>query len=111
EQWVKNVSVCLLAYSQHFQATGLNKHCKYLLFEFLFDELQMERIGFGASAENIKSIKAMESVGCKQEGRLRHFLPTAHSTARVDIVLLSILKHEWDAKIKADLKKKIAGYW
>ena len=56
-----------------YQGTSLNRNCKFLLFEFLFDQMEMERIGLGASSENIHSIKAMESVDCLQEGRLRSF--------------------------------------
>lgn len=104
---LKNVKIGHTWIGKQFQGTGLNKNCKYLLFEFLFEQLGMERIGFGASAENIHSIKAMESVGCIQEGKLRHFLPSANSTARVDIVLLSILKKEWLTKVREELKQKI----
>ncbi|MEM6342280.1 MAG: GNAT family protein [Bacteroidota bacterium] len=107
----KNVKIGHTWIGTKFQATGLNKNCKYLLFEFLFETLQVERIGFGASAENINSIKAMESVGCKQEGRLRSFLPSADGTKRVDIVLLSILKHEWEDNAKIRLQQQLATYF
>ena len=86
------------------QGTGLNKNCKYLLFQFLFDEMNMERIGFGASELNKKSIRALKSVGCKIEGELRHFLPIEHSDERVSIVLMSIIKSEWQGSIKANFK-------
>ena len=56
---LKNVKIGHTWIGKQFQGTGLNKNCKYLLFEFLFEQLGMERIGFGASAENIHSIKAM----------------------------------------------------
>ncbi|MFK7948179.1 MAG: GNAT family N-acetyltransferase [Saprospiraceae bacterium] len=105
---LKNIKIGHTWIGKEFQGTGLNKNCKYLLFEFLFDQLGMERIGFGASAENIHSIKAMESVGCTQEGKLRHFLPSATSQERVDIVLLSILRSEWSEHVKEELKRKIS---
>ncbi len=95
---------------KQFHGTGLNKNCKYLLFEFVFETLGMSRIGFGASAENIISIKAMESVGCKQEGMLRSFSPKPDGTGRMDIILLSILKEEWNNKVKFKLKKKLRSY-
>jgi len=107
---LKNVKVGHTWIGKSFQGTGLNRHAKYLLFEWLFEELEMERIGFGASSENIQSIKAMESVGCKQEGRLRSFLPDSHLGKRVDIVLLSILKTEWEESVKAALAQKLAVY-
>ncbi len=107
---LKNAKIGHTWLGSQFHRTGLNKQAKYLLFKFLFEDLQMERIGFGASAENIKSIKAMESIGCVQEGRLRHFLPSAYGLGRVDIVLLSLLKHEWEAHVKAHLEAQLAVY-
>ena len=67
----------------------------------------MERIGFGASALNLKSIKALQSVGCKIEGELRSFLPVENSNNRVNIVLLSILQAEWLRTTKKELLTKI----
>lgn len=90
-----------------FRGLGINKNAKYLLFGFLFDQLNRQRIGFGASAENTVSIHAMKSVGCQLEGRLRSFLPQAPTKKRVDIVLLSILKEEWQTKVKEELYNKL----
>ena len=70
----------------------------------------MNRIGFGVSSENIISMKAMASVGCTQEGVLRSFLPSENGTTRVDIILFSILKEEWDLRIKKKLKEKLKLY-
>ncbi|MEM6633618.1 MAG: GNAT family protein [Bacteroidota bacterium] len=89
------------------QGTGLNKNCKFLLFEFLFDTLNFKRVGFGASAENTRSIHAMKSVGCSQEGVLRSFLPNLTKTGRADIVLMSMLQEEWEESAKRNLLKKI----
>ncbi|MEO1448443.1 MAG: GNAT family protein [Bacteroidota bacterium] len=107
---LRNVKIGHTWIGKVFQGTGLNKTCKFLLFEFLFDALNMARIGFGASARNIRSIKAMESIGCTQEGRLRSFLPDPESGSRVDIVLLSILKEEWDTGVKRNLKQRLGSY-
>lgn len=107
---LKNIKIGHTWIGKQFQGTGLNKASKFLLFEFLFEEIQMERIGFGASAENTTSIKAMESIGCVQEGRLRSFLPTASPTKRIDIVLFSLLKAEWEQDVKAALVQKLKSY-
>ena len=90
-----------------FQGTGLNRHCKYLLFEWVFEQLDFKRIGFGASAENQRSIRAMKGVGCREEGRLRSFLPNTAGTARTDIVLLSILQEEWRGGVAGQLKQTL----
>lgn len=86
-----------------FQGTGLNKHCKYLLFEFIFETLGATRIGFGVHGENTRSIKAMQSVGVQLEGKLRDYLPNTRGDGRTDIQLFSILSHEWMNKVKTEL--------
>jgi len=93
--------------AKKFRGTGLNKHCKYLLFEFAFQKLEVERVGFGAHIENKISIAAMKSVGCKEEGVLRNFIPSYDGKERKDVVLLSILKNEWFDYTKPDLKKRL----
>ena len=92
---------------EKFRGTGLNKHCKFLLFEFAFEKLRLERVGFGVHIENRISIAAMRSVGCKKEGLLRNFIPSLDSKARADVMLLSILKNEWLKKVKIELKNKL----
>jgi len=104
---LKNAKIGHTWIGKTFQGTGLNKNCKYLLFEFLFDQMQMKRIGFGASAENTHSIHAMRSVGCTQEGVLRSFMPSLDGNRRVDIVLMSILSGEWNDHVKAELREKL----
>lgn len=81
-------------YGRQFQGTGLNKHCKYLLFDFAFDKLGMERVGLGANSKNERSINAMKSVGCTVEGILRS-RGYDQAGQRIDSIILSILKDEW----------------
>ena len=94
-------------YGKDFRGTGLNKHCKYLLFQFAFETLHLERVGFGAHSDNKISIAAMKSVGCKPEGLLRNFIPSSNGNERADLVLLSILKNEWFEKTKNVLQQKL----
>src|ERR1700744_3142569 len=47
-------------YGKDYQGTGINKNCKYLLLEFAFEKLGMERVGFRANNGNEKSIHAMK---------------------------------------------------
>ncbi|MEM6801276.1 MAG: GNAT family protein [Bacteroidota bacterium] len=94
-------------YGKAFRGTGINKHCKYLLFEFAFDELGLERIGFGAYATNTVSLAAMRSVGCKQEGVLRNLFPALDGNGRTDCALFSILKEEWLREGKVNLQHKL----
>lgn len=94
-------------YGKDFQGTGLNKHCKYLLFQFIFEQFGMERIGFGAYKDNIISVAAMKSVGCKEEGILRNIFPALDGKGRADGIILSILKEEWFNEAKPKLAAKI----
>jgi len=94
-------------YGKDFQGSGLNKHCKYLLLEFAFETLEMERVEFRADANNAKSIAAMKSIGCTVDGILRNNMPTYESNVRRDSIVLSILKDEWFGFVKENLKKKL----
>ncbi len=94
-------------YGKDFRGSGINKHRKYLLFQFAFEELEVERIGFGAYALNAVSIAAMKSVGCQQEGILRNFFPAIEGEGRTDCVLYSILKEEWFGGEKVKLRSKM----
>jgi RimJ/RimL family protein N-acetyltransferase len=93
-------------YGKEFQGTGLNKHCKYLLLEFAFEKMQVERVEFRADANNEKSIAAMKSIGCTVEGILRKNVKKPEGGRR-DSIILSILKDEWNQQVKQNLKNKL----
>lgn len=93
-------------YGKNFQGTGLNKNCKYLLLEFAFETLKMERVEFRADNDNLRSILAMKSIGCVVEGILRSNMYKPNGNRR-DSIVLSILKEEWLSSIKTNLAMKI----
>lgn len=93
-------------YGKAFQGTGLNQNCKYVLLEFTFEVLKMERVEFRADNDNQRSIHAMKSIGCVEEGILRSNTYRTNGTRR-DSIVLSILKDEWEKTVKAKLKEKI----
>lgn len=95
-------------YGKDFRGTGLNKHCKYLLLEFAFEILQMERVEFRADVNNARSIAAMKSIGCVEEGFMRNHL-ALHNGRRRSSIILSILKDEWFNGVKTSLKNKITN--
>jgi len=90
-------------YGQEFQGTGINKNCKYLLLEFAFDVLKMERVEFRADNKNQRSVNAMKSIGCVVEGVLRSNMYKPNGERR-DTIVLSILKDEWNSTLKQKLK-------
>jgi len=93
-------------YGKNYQGTGLNKNCKYLLLEFAFEKLNIERVEFRADNSNEKSIAAMKSIGCKVEGILRSNGVRPNGERR-DSIILSILKQEWKNSVKENLLKRL----
>ncbi len=94
-------------YGKAFQGTGVNKHCKFLLLQFAFEQMGMERVEFRADNNNARSIAAMKSIGCTVEGVLRSHTIKADGGRR-DSIVLSILRQEWFGHVKENLRKKIA---
>lgn len=103
----KTIQLGYTWYGKDFRGTGLNKHCKYLLLQFAFETLGMERVEFRADINNQRSIAAMKSIGCTLEGILRSHMPTNQSSVRRDSIILSILKSEWETQVKDNLKEKL----
>jgi len=93
-------------YGKRFHGSGLNKHCKYLLLSFAFEDLGMERVEFRADNNNDRSVAAMKSIGCKVDGVLRSNMPKREGGRR-DSIVLSILKNEWFSSVKEMLKGKL----
>jgi len=93
-------------YGKAFQRTGLNRHCKYLLLSFAFENMGMERVEFRADNNNVKSITAMKAIGCTVEGVLRSHTPASNGLRR-DSIVLSILREEWFSKVKEALQNKM----
>ncbi len=105
---LNNASVMLgyTWYGKEFQGTKLNKNCKYLLLEFIFEYIGLNRVGFEANNKNARNIAAMKSIGCSVEGILREAVIN-HDGSKRDTILLSILKKDWVNGIKSNLHSKI----
>ena len=102
----KTLEIGYTWYGKEFQGTSLNKHCKFLLLEFSFEKIGIERVGFSADSDNSKSIAAMKSIGCTIEGTLRSTMFKKNGKRR-NSTILSILKKEWDENVKQNLKNKL----
>lgn len=88
-------------YGKAFQGTGLNKNCKFLMLDFAFGILKLDRVEFRADFLNKRSIAAMKSIGCVEEGVLRS--NCASPSGRRDSIILSILKSEWESGVREKL--------
>ena len=80
---------------KEFQGTGLNKAVKYLILEYGFDKLNLNRIELKADERNLQSRKAMKSIGATEEGTLRQHMKIHDGYLR-NTVFYSFLKSEWE---------------
>ncbi|MET1257774.1 GNAT family protein [Flagellimonas sp. DF-77] len=90
-----------------FWGSQLNEHLKFLLFDWLFGPLDVQRVGFGVHSENHRSLGAMRKVGCIEEGRVRHMFPSLEGANAADAVLFGMLKEEWMGTHKNQLKQSL----
>ncbi len=93
-------------YKTSVWGTGLNAHCKFLLLQFAFDTMQLERVEFRADNDNKRSIAAMKKIGCTVEGVLRNHMPKPNGGRR-DSIILSILKEDWKNTLREKLKAQL----
>lgn len=93
-------------YGKDFQGSGLNGHCKFLLLQFAFETMGMERVEFRADNRNLRSIAAMKKIGCVPEGVLRNHMPDA-SGGRRDSIVLSIIRNDWFGHTREQLYNQL----
>ncbi|WP_136666978.1 GNAT family N-acetyltransferase [Flavobacterium sp. H122] len=102
----KTLQIGYTWYGEQFHGTGLNKHCKYLLLEFAFEKMNLDRVEFRADNNNERSKAAMKSIGCKVDGVLRSNMLKLDGSRR-DSIILSILRDEWFNEVKTNLKARL----
>ncbi len=91
-------------YAQRFQRTRVNTACKLLLLTHAFETLKCEVAGLRTDNFNFASQRAIEALGAKKDGVIRHHHPRRDGTVR-DTVLYSILATEWpDVKRHLELR-------
>lgn len=81
-------------YAQSRQRTRLNTTCKLLLLSHAFDTLGCKVVGLRTDNFNFRSQRAIEGLGAKKDGVVRHFGLRRDGTVR-DTVMYSILLSEW----------------
>jgi len=81
-------------YSLSRQRTSLNTLCKLMLLTHAFDDLGCKVVALRTDNFNFKSQQAIEALGARKDGVLRHHWPRRDGTVR-DSVVYSILTHEW----------------
>ena len=80
--------------SEDLQRTGLNRHNKFLMLSYAFDEIEFNRVEFRIDSRNAKSRSAVEAIGGQFEGELRQHTLMPDGFKR-NTVYYSILQQEW----------------
>jgi N-acetyltransferase len=81
-------------YAQRCQRTSVNTACKVLLFNYGFETLKCKVIGLRTDNFNFRSQRAIEALGAKKDGVIRHHWPRRDGSIR-DTVMYSVLANEW----------------
>jgi RimJ/RimL family protein N-acetyltransferase len=91
---IDRVEIGYTWYASSRQRTGVNSTCKLLLLAHAFDTLHCKVVGLRTDNFNFRSQKAIEGLGAKKDGVLRHHAARKDGTVR-DSVMYSILAAEW----------------
>jgi RimJ/RimL family protein N-acetyltransferase len=91
---IDRVEIGYTWYASSRQRTGVNTTCKLLLLQHAFDTLHCKVVGLRTDNFNFRSQNAIEGIGAKKDGVLRHHAARKDGTVR-DSVLYSILASEW----------------
>jgi RimJ/RimL family protein N-acetyltransferase len=92
-------------YARSRQRSHVNTSCKLLLLSHAFDTLACAVVGLRTDNFNFASQTAIERLGAKKDGVMRHSSPRRDGTVR-DTVLYSIVRGEW-SEIKSHLHYKL----
>jgi len=92
-------------YAARWQRTHVNTACKLLLFEHGFDNLGCQVVGLRTDNINLASQRAIEALGARKDGVIRHHYPRRDGTVR-DTVMYSVLATEWPA-IRGNLQQRL----
>ena len=81
-------------YAKRVQRSHVNTACKLLLLAHAFDKLGCKVVGLRTDNFNFTSQRAIEALGAKKDGVIRHHWPRKDGTIR-DTVMYSIIASEW----------------
>lgn len=87
--------------SPDYWRTSVNTECKFLLLRHCFEELNLIRVQFSVSGQNIRSQRSIERIGAVKEGVFRKHRVKADGSIH-DNVFYSIIDDDW-----MDVKEKL----
>ena len=100
---IDRVEIGYTFYGARWQRSHVNTASKLLLLTHAFDTLGCRVVGLRTDNFNFRSQRAIEALGAKRDGVLRHHHPRRDGTVR-DSVMYSILSTEWP-----DVKRHLAA--
>lgn len=100
---IDRVEIGYTWYAARWQKSHVNTACKILLLTHAFEALGCAVVGLRTDNFNFASQRAIEALGAKKDGVLRHHQARRDGTVR-DSVMYSILAQEWP-----DVRRHLAG--
>ena len=100
---VDRVEIGYTWYAASRQRSHVNTACKLALLEQAFETVGCRVVGFRTDNFNFPSQRAIESLGAKKDGVIRHHHARPDGTVR-DTVIYSILATEWP-----DVRRHLEG--
>jgi RimJ/RimL family protein N-acetyltransferase len=102
---IDRVEIGYTWYAKSRQRSHVNTTCKLIMLTHAFETLGCAVVGWRTDNFNFASQAAIERLGAKRDGVLRHHHPRRDGTVR-DTVLYSMLRGEWP-ECKAQLLYKL----
>jgi N-acetyltransferase len=101
---VDRVEIGYTWYAKSWQRSHVNTTCKLLLCQHAFESIGCRLVGWRTDNFNFRSQRAIEALGAKKDGVLRHHQARRDGTIR-DSFMYSMLAAEWpDAKRHLQLR-------
>lgn len=105
---INRVEIGYTWYAKRWQKSHVNTVCKLLLMTHAFETLGCQVVGLRTDNFNFNSQRAIEGLGAKKDGILRHHQARRDGTVR-DSVMYSILLSEW-SDVKRHLEFRLARH-
>ena len=105
---IDRVEIGYTWYAKRWQRSHVNTACKLVLLHHAFDALGCKVVGLRTDKFNLASQRAIEALGAKRDGVIRHFGTRRDGSAR-DVVMYSILSDEW-RDVKRHLEARLARH-
>jgi len=103
---VERLEIGYTWYARSHQRTDVNTTCKLLLMTHAFEVLGAKLVGWRTDNYNFASQRAIERLGARKDGVLRHHALRRDGTVR-DTVMYSLAAGEWP-EVKAHLQYQLA---